>query len=207
VARSRVPEQVAERRERITTAAAAVMVRVGVLATSLRLVAGQAELSTGSVLYYFDQFDDVVRAAIARVADEYDSSRRSAVEDAGNAVRALRQLVDLGLPDRLDGALAVLVQAHVIDDPGGRIAALLAELNRGQRRLYVDVIEQGVREGSFVRRERVADIARTAVAIEDAHSLYELRGYGPGMPGARRVLRAYLSDALGTRLSPARPSS
>ena len=53
----------------------------------------------------------------------------------------------------------------------------------------------------------VADIARTAVAIEDAHSLYELRGYGPGMSGARRVLRAYLSGALGTRLSPARPSS
>lgn len=200
MARSRVPAQVAAKRDLITSAAATVMARDGIAATSLRQVAGEADVSTGSVLYYFGEFDDVVRAAIARMAAEYDTSRRAAAESARDARQALRRLVALGLPDRLDGALAVLFQAHFVDDPDGSITRLLADLNARQRQLYVDAIERGEHEGLLTPDAPVADIARTALSIEDAHSLYELRGYGPGMPAARRVLRRYLAGALAMRI-------
>ena len=196
MARPRRDNAVAGKRDDIASAAMAVMVRDGIAGTGLRQVAAEARLSTGSVLYYYQQFHEVVLAAIERMAEQYVTARRQAVASPSSPVVALRRLVALGLPDRIDGALAVLYQAHFIEDQDGQIHQRLAAMHREQRRMYEEVIGRGVADGVFAPEVPIKAIAQTALSLEDAHSLYALSGYGPGLPQARRLLRQYLSGAL-----------
>lgn len=176
------------------------MAREGIAAANLRGVAHEAEISTGAVLYYFDEFDAVVRSAISIVAERYATDREKALETSNGAVAALRRLVGLGLPDTIDGSLAVLYQAHFIDDPTGEITGMLSELNARQRALYERVIQRGVDDGVFTPNQDPRAIATIALCMEDAHSLYAMRDYGSSMRRARSALRRYLTVALGARI-------
>ncbi len=200
MARPRRDGVVAGKRDHIASAAIAVMVREGIAGTGLREVAAEARLSTGSVLYYYQQFHEVVLTAIERMAQQYVTDRQNAVASTASPVVALRRLVALGLPDRIDGALSVLYQAHFVEDQGGQVHQRLAAMHREQRRLYEEVIGRGVAERVFAPEAPIKAIAQTALALEDAHSLYAMSGYGPGLAQARRLLRQYLSKALATAI-------
>lgn len=200
VARTRSDQQVAIKRQHISNAAVSVMAREGIAAANLRGVAHEAEVSTGSVLYYFDEFDAVVRSAIAIVAERYATAREQALEQSRDAVAALRRLVNLGLPDTIDGSLAVIYQAHFIDDPSGEITTMLDELNARQRGLYERAIQRGIDEEVFTPNQDARAIALIALCMEDAQSLYAMRDYGRGMRRSRSALREYLSVALGVRI-------
>ena len=149
MARPRRDNAVAGKRDDIASAEMAVMVRDGIAGTGLRQVAAEARLSTGSVLYYYQQFREVVLAAIERMAEQYVTARQQAIATTTSPVVALRRLVALGLPDRIDGALAVLYQAHFIEDQDGQIHRRLAAMHREQRWMYEEVIGRGVADGVF----------------------------------------------------------
>ncbi|MDP4805099.1 MAG: TetR family transcriptional regulator [Candidatus Nanopelagicales bacterium] len=200
MARTRSAQQVAVKREHISNAAVSVMAREGIAAANLRGVAHEADISTGAVLYYFNEFDAVVRSAILIVAEKYATTREQALAQSPDAVASLRRLVSLGLPDTIDGSLAILYQAHFIDDPSGEITLMLSELNARQRVLYEKTIQRGIDYGVFTPNQDPRAIAAIALCMEDAHSLYAMRDYGVGMRRARSALRQYLGAALGVRL-------
>ncbi len=200
MARTRSAQQVAIKREHISNAAVSVMAREGIAAANLRGVAHEAEISTGAVLYYFSEFDAVVRSAISIVAGKYATAREHALEQSKDAVTALRRLVSLGLPDTIDGSLLVLYQAHFVDDPSGEITRLLEDLNTRQRALYERAIRLGIKQAVFTPNQNPKAIAANALCMEDANSLYAMRGYGRGMGRARSALREYLTVELGARI-------
>ncbi|NQW73072.1 MAG: TetR family transcriptional regulator, partial [Actinobacteria bacterium] len=71
MARHREQVNVERQRDRIVSAATTVIARDGLQATRLRQVAIEAGLSTGSILYYFGGFDEVLIAAVHAVGAEY----------------------------------------------------------------------------------------------------------------------------------------
>ena len=172
------------------------MARDGLQATRLRQVAKEAGLSTGSILYYFTGFDEVRVAAVRAVGDEYCTARQERIDGEPNATSALLALIELGLPDVLGDAVRVVYQASSLIALHPEVVPVLAETNERQLELYAHVIERGATDGEFRPTADSRVIARTALALEDAFTLYLLSGYGVDAASARAHIRGYLSGVL-----------
>jgi AcrR family transcriptional regulator len=197
MARHREQVNVERQRDRIVSAATAVIARDGLQATRLRQVAIEAGLSTGSILYYFGGFDEVLIAAVHAVGAEYCTGRQERIDEEPDPRSALDALVSLGIPDSLSDAVRVLYQASSLIGLHPEVVPVLAELNERQLDLYSQVIERGVASGDFSPTTQTRVIARTALALEDAFTLYLLSGYGLNAVSARAHIHGYLDDALG----------
>ena len=197
MARHREPLNVERQRDRIVSAATAVIARDGLQATRLRQVAIEAGLSTGSILYYFGGFDEVLIAAVHAVGVEYCTGRQERIDDEPDPRSALDALICLGIPDSLSDAVRVVYQASSLIGLHPEVVPVLAELNERQLDLYSQVIERGVASGAFAPATDTRVIARTALALEDAFTLYLLSGYGVDAVAARAHIHCYLGDALG----------
>lgn len=173
------------------------MARDGLQATRLRQVAKEAGLSTGLIMYYFDGFDEVLVAAVRAAGDEYCTARQDRIDAEPDSESALSALIDLGLPDVLGNAVRVVYQASSLIALHPRVVPVLAEMNERQLGLYAQVIEQGSSTGEFEPADSARVIARTALALEDAFTLYLLSGYGVDAQAARAHIRGYLHGALG----------
>ncbi len=204
MARHREQVNVERQRDRIVSAATAVIARDGLQATRLRQVAIEAGLSAGSILYYFGGFDEVLIAAIQAVGAEYCTGRQERIDVAPDPRSALQALVSLGIPDSLSDAVRVLYQASSLIGLHPEVVPVLAELNERQLDLYSQVIERGVASGDFSPTTQTRVIARTALALEDAFTLYLLSGYGLNAVAARDHIRCYLDEALGLSNAAAR---
>ena len=172
------------------------MARDGLQATRLRQVAHEAGLSTGSILYYFSGFDEVLLESVRAASDEYCSARQIRIDSEPTAVSALSALVDLGVPDVLSDAVRVVYQASSLVGLHPEVVPILAEMNEGQLNLYAQVIDRGIASREFPLGVDTRTIARTALALEDAFTLYLLSGYGVDAPSARAHIRTYLTGAL-----------
>jgi AcrR family transcriptional regulator len=204
MARHREPVNVERQRDRIVSAATAVMARDGLQATRLRQVAIEAGLSTGSILYYFGGFDEVLVAAVRAAGAEYCTARQERIDGEPDPRSALDALVALGVPDSLSDAVRVVYQASSLIGLHSEVVPVLAEMNERQLDLYAQVIERGVAAGAFAPASEPRMIARTALALEDAFTLYLLSGYGVDAAAARAHIHLYLDHALGRSDRPAR---
>lgn len=204
MARHREQVNVERQRDRIVSAATSVIARDGLQATRLRQVAIEAGLSAGSILYYFGGFDEVLIAAIQAVGAEYCTGRQERIDGEPHPRSALDALVSLGIPDSLSDAVRVLYQASSLIGLHPEVVPVLAELNERQLDLYSQVIERGVASGDFSPTTQTRVIARTALALEDAFTLYLLSGYGLNAVAARDHIRCYLDEALGLSNAAAR---
>lgn len=84
------------RRDRIVDRCLDVIARVGVAGASHRVIAAEADVSLGSMTYYFDGLDDLLHEAFTRfastVADRFDL-RMGAVTDPSDARAAVVGLI------------------------------------------------------------------------------------------------------------------
>lgn len=91
------------RRRHIVDAAVRVIAEVGVADTTHRRIAAAAGVPLGSTTYYFPTLDDLVREALARVADEFEQELdrwRSALQATEDPAGTLVALVQQYLVDR-----------------------------------------------------------------------------------------------------------
>ncbi len=197
MARKRDDVSVERQRTRIVSAATTVMARDGLQATRLRQVAHEAGLSTGSILYYFTGFDEVLLESVRGAGVEYCSARQVRIQGVTGAREALAALVELGVPDVLSDAVRVVYQASSLVRLHLDIIPILAEMNERQLDLYSQVIDRGIASQEFTPVAEAATIARTALALEDAFTLYLLSGYGLDAAGARAHICDYLNGVLG----------
>jgi len=85
-----------DRRDRIAEAAFAVIVEHGAHRTTHRKIAEEAAVPLGSVTYYFQSLDDVIRAAFARLVAEMStrySDALGAAQDQDAACDAVTELI------------------------------------------------------------------------------------------------------------------
>ncbi|AEF39994.1 TetR/AcrR family transcriptional regulator [Hoyosella subflava] len=81
------------RRAEIIDATLAVVTREGAAGVTHRTVAKQAGITASLSTYYFATLDDLLVAALTSVADIYSARIRQIVEDPGDKVRGLAELI------------------------------------------------------------------------------------------------------------------
>lgn len=87
------------RREQICRAAAAVIAREGLAGTTMRLLAEEAGVSTGTLNHYFANRQELLEQALVFVSERAQERYRLAIEDVPAGHERLHALLDSALAD------------------------------------------------------------------------------------------------------------
>lgn len=174
--RTRPPRPTAEV---ILDAACRAIVHRGVDSVRIADVAREAGTSTGTVHYYFETKDDVLRAAL-RWANERPHERlEEALERAGGDLARLGALLEFAVPYpgplRDEYVLLIELWGQILHHPD-----LLPEgetLSARWRSYFFDVIRSGTRAGVFRPRAEPDEVAERLIALVDGLGLKAVLGY------------------------------
>ncbi|WP_111718702.1 TetR/AcrR family transcriptional regulator [Homoserinimonas sp. OAct 916] len=172
----------------------------------LHHVAEEAGLTSGAVLYYYPNLDELVleanRAGMERF---YEQRSRMLNELPDDPVDRLLALIRSGLPaDRTDEGVRFLCELGGSAGRNPTAAALLTTLFDRQVSLYQVVLEQGAARGIFKLTQGSLTIARNLVALEDAYG-YRIVAQHPVIDhaGAAELIIAFARMSTGHPLIPA----
>ncbi|WUI02315.1 TetR family transcriptional regulator C-terminal domain-containing protein [Spirillospora sp. NBC_00431] len=191
------PSKAHERRAELVAAARRAVLGRGMLDLRLRDVAAEAEMSPGSVLYYFPTLTDLLREVQREAVERFCAAREDAVRDEPDPRRRLIAMIRSGLPSGPDDELCVLLYelgAVARRDPS--YAAEHIRLYERQVGIYAGILEAGSATGVFTLTRDAATIARNLVALEDGYGLHITMAV-PTLdpPRAAGLLLACASDA------------
>ncbi|MFI0483465.1 TetR/AcrR family transcriptional regulator [Actinomadura sp. 9N215] len=191
------PSKAHERRADLVAAARRAVLGRGMLDLRLRDVAAEAEMSPGSVLYYFPTLTDLLREVQREAVERFCAAREDAVRDEPDPRRRLIAMIRSGLPSGPGDDLCVLLYelgAVARRDPS--YAAEHIRLYERQVGIYAGILEAGSATGAFTLTRDAGTIARNLVALEDGFGLHITMAV-PTLDPARAVslLLACASDA------------
>ena len=165
------PKNQTARRSEIVAAAQRAVAKHGPDGARLNRVAEEAGLTSGAVLYYYPNLDDLILEANREVMERFYEGRvqmlASMPDDPGTRLLAL---IRSGLPSGPDD-----VQVAMLCALGGSAAnhpvtaSLLTTLYERQVGMYQVVLEQGAARGQFRLTQDALTVARNLVALEDAY--------------------------------------
>lgn len=185
------------RKAELVSATRRVAGRSGLGGTNVRAVAAEASVSTGSVLYYFPSFDDLVYTTVEGVLEEMYERRRVLAEAEADPARRLVRLVTAGVPDVISDNLRMVYESVPLLRAQPQYRPLHRSIVERQVSLYRSTIEIGTALGSFHPTADIGTIARNIVALEDAYDLYPLIGLDTPAPAYRQNILSYARTALG----------
>jgi AcrR family transcriptional regulator len=186
---SRVRDQTTRRAQLLRAASRAVLDR-GVAGVRLRDIAQEAGLTSGAVLYYYADVEELLTEVFGQGTRQYCVRREERVAAAAGPPHRLRACIASGVPRPDDGAAASRLLYElmpvVVRNPRG--AELYADLFTRQANLYAGVLEQGRADGSL-RLSGAADaLGRDFVALEDGYGILVLTGALSAAEVERRLL-------------------
>lgn len=155
------------RRQRIIDATLDVIRDHGLAGTRTQEIARRAGVSSGLLLYHFTTLDGVIAAAMTESEDRYYRSLEEESSSGRPAVERLRLLVERS------GDAASVISAwtlwmefwvRALRDPA--TATLCTTLEARWRAVLLDVIEQGVREGTFTTASARVSTIRLAAMLD-----------------------------------------
>jgi AcrR family transcriptional regulator len=164
----------AARRKHLLEAAVQVINDRGPGRMQMKDVADVAGMAPGSVYYYYDNVDEILRHVHAMAFDRYYTSRAEAVAGLPDAREKLKVMIDMGLPRPADQPLSLaLYQVMVAKARDARHAEMISSLCGQQRHLYRQILDEGTAAGVFDPVLPTKDIAQSLISLED--------GYGIGL--------------------------
>lgn len=184
------------RRTELISAARRVASRNGLTGTNVRAVAAEAAVSTGSVLYYFGSFDDLMFATVEGVLEEMYENRRRIAEQEPDPARRLVALIAAGVPDEISAHLRMAYESIPLLREQPQYRPLHRSVVERQVGLYRSTIEVGAALGVFRPTADLTVIARNIVALEDAYDLYPLIGLEHDAATYRANILSYARTAL-----------
>ncbi|WP_430644859.1 TetR/AcrR family transcriptional regulator [Agromyces sp. GXS1127] len=190
----------AKRRDELVAALRRVAGKRGIAGANVRAVAAEAEVSTGSVLYYFESFDRLIFAAVEGVLEEFFEDRKRISERIVDPVERMRALIAAGVPDEISDDLRLVYESIALAREYPHVAALHRSIIERQEMLFRATIEVGAALGAFRPRMPIGSIARNIVALEDSYDLYPLIGLAHDRESARRAVLDYAGLALDVEL-------
>jgi len=183
------------RRDELLELAAAMFAERGLRATTVRDIADAAGILSGSLYHHFaskeEMVDEVLRGFLGWLFDRY----REVIDTEPNPMERLQGLFMASF-DAIEHRHAQVV---IYQDEAKRLSSqprfsYLAERNIEQRKMWVDVLNEGIGQGYF--RPDI-DVDLVYRFIRDT-TWVSVRWYQPGGPlTAEQVGRQYLSIVLG----------
>jgi AcrR family transcriptional regulator len=185
VARTRDQTQ---RRRELVSAATALVASKGLSGVRLRDVADAAGLTSGAVLYYYDNLDELFAAAYDRAIERFCRQRERAIGGIGDPVERLAAAVRMAIPTGPDDSeIRLLYELEPVAFRHPECAALMSRYIERQVATYVAILEVGAATGSFELAHDPRTIARNLVSLEDGQGLYVLMGRDDPEEVERRI--------------------
>jgi AcrR family transcriptional regulator len=178
-------------------AAERVVLARGAANVRLRDVAEEAGLTSGAVLYYYDELDHLLAETRQRAIDRFCRQREEAVDAVDDPRDQLRAAISCGLPTGPDDELVRLL--YELDGQAIRDrsygAASRAYFDR-QVAIYQPVLLAGQVRRAFRLAAPARDIARNLVALEDGYGYYVVvPGTGFDRATAEALVLSYAETA------------
>ncbi|ORA14014.1 TetR family transcriptional regulator [Mycobacterium asiaticum DSM 44297] len=187
--------QANSRRDELLDLAAVMFAERGLRATTVRDIADGAGILSGSLYHHFASKEEMVDELLRGFLDWLFARYREIVEGNSNPLDRLKGL--------FMASFEAIEQRHaqvvIYQDEAQRLSsqprfAYIEDLNKQQRQMWIDVINQGVAEGYF-RPDLDVDLVYRF--IRDT-TWVSVRWYQPGGPlTAQQVGQQYLAIVLG----------
>jgi AcrR family transcriptional regulator len=200
------PKRQEERRSQLVAAAQRAIAAHGPDGARLNRVAEEAGLTSGAVLYYYPDIDELMFEANRAGMERFYEGRVRMLERLDDdPVQRLVALAKSGLPRSSDDT-----EVRLLCELGGSagrnplMASLLTTLYDRQVGMYQVVLEQGAARGIFRLAQPSVVTARNLVALEDAYG-YRIIAKHPTLDhdAALELILAYARMATGHELTSA----
>jgi AcrR family transcriptional regulator len=185
----------ASRRDELLELAASMFAERGLRATTVRDIADSAGILSGSLYHHFASKEEMVDEVLRGFLDWLFTRYSEIVESEPNPLERLKGLFMASF-EAIEHRHAQVV---IYQDEAKRLAgqerfSYVEERNREQRKMWVDVLNQGIEEGYF--RPDI-DVDLVYRFIRDT-TWVSVRWYQPGGPlTAEQVGQQYLTIVLG----------
>lgn len=188
-------EQPVSRRNELLDLAATMFAERGLRATTVRDIADRAGILSGSLYHHFASKEEMVDEVLRDFLDWLFARYQHIIDTEPNPLERLKGLFMTSF-DAIERrhAQVVIYQDEAKRLLGQERFSYLEERNRRQRQMWVDVLQQGIKEGHF-RPDLDVDLVYRF--IRDT-TWVSVRWYQPGGTlTAEQVGRQYLSIVLG----------
>jgi AcrR family transcriptional regulator len=185
----------ATRREELLELAATMFADRGLRATTVRDIADAAGILSGSLYHHFSSKEEMVDEVLRSFLDWLFERYQHIIDTEPNPLARLKGLFMASF-DAIEHHHAEVV---IYQDEAKRLSAqprfgYVDELNLRQRKMWVDVINEGIEQGYF---QADIDVDLVYRFIRDT-TWVSVRWYQPGGPlTAEQVGRQYLAIVLG----------
>jgi AcrR family transcriptional regulator len=187
--------QAPTRRDELLELAAKMFAERGLRATTVRDIADSAGILSGSLYHHFSSKEEMVDELLRGFLDWLFSRYQEIVATEPNPLERLKGLFMTSFEAIEDRhAQVVIYQDEAKRLSGQERFSYVEERNREQRKMWVDVLNQGIQEGYF-RPDLDVDLVYRF--IRDT-TWVSVRWYQPGGPlTAEQVGQQYLAIVLG----------
>jgi AcrR family transcriptional regulator len=191
----RAAGQANSRRDELLGLAAAMFAERGLRATTVRDIADGAGILSGSLYHHFSSKEEMVDELLRSFLDELFAQYRQIIDAEANPVERIKGLF-LASFDAIEHRHAQVV---IYQDEAKRLSSqprfsYIDDMNRQQRKMWVELLNQGIDEGYF-RPDLNVDLVYRF--IRDT-TWVSVRWYQPGGPlTAQQVGEQYLAIVLG----------
>jgi TetR/AcrR family transcriptional regulator, cholesterol catabolism regulator len=191
----RVTGQANSRRDELLELAAQMFAERGLRATTVRDIADGAGILSGSLYHHFASKEEMVDDLMRGFLDWLFARYREIVDSEPNPLERLKGLFMASFEAIQDRHAQVVIY----QDEAKRLSSqprfsYIDDLNKQQRQMWVEVLNQGIEEGCF-RPDLDVDLVYRF--IRDT-TWVSVRWYQPGGPlTAQQVGRQYLAIVLG----------
>lgn len=152
-----------KRREEILRAAASVFARKGISNATVRDIADEVGILSGSLYHHFESKDQMVEEILLAGSDRQGARYREVVKSEADPVETMRKLIILGVL----GVAEAPNEATILRNDAQQIKAnprlrLIERRRQETKRLWISVVRRGADEGVF-REDLDADVAVRAM--------------------------------------------
>ena len=172
--------------------------RNGLSGVRLRDVADAAGVTSGAVLYYYENLDELFTAAYDRAIDRFCQERERAIATIADPAKRLATAIRMAIPTGPeDDEIRLLYELEPVAfrDPG--CATLMSDYIERQVGMYATILEAGAETGVFKLAHDARTLARNLISLEDGQGLYVLLGRDEPEEVEHRILD-YLAAATDT---------
>ena len=183
------------RRDELLDLAATMFAERGLRATTVRDISDSAGILSGSLYHHFASKEEMVDELLRSFLDWLFSRYQEIIDTESNPLERLKGLFMASFEAIEDRhAQVVIYQDEAKRLSGQQRFSYVEERNREQRKMWLDLLNQGIEEGYF-RPDLDVDLVYRF--IRDT-TWVSVRWYQPGGPlTAEQVGRQYLSIVLG----------